>query len=482
MNRRLSLVVFASSLAIAAAAQPPSFIRFANKGMDQLSGTLGTLTTDQIVWNSPILEKSTPFWLKSVLEVTLPTSLPEFDATHEATLTLMNGNSVRGQIAAVTDDTITLDTWYAGRLSFRRVMVREVTIDARPTLVFSGPTGLDGWTQSTKTAAWTYDYGSLRMAQLPANENGAMRTGASRGIGRDVGLPDECIIGFDLAWRGSLMLNFNFFSDDVSSDSPACGYQISCQGSYASIRRQNATMQFGDVANIPEFKENEKARIEVRVSRKSGNICFYINGRFAALWKDPGVAKAKLGKCIQFVQHGSESLRISGIKVALWDGVLDEFSDENAAMLGMGMGMGLRLQRGQLKEEPKPEAKPKSSEDGRMKLRNGDSIGGEVTSIVDGVISIKTPFADVKLPVARVRNIVLKPAALEEPLRRTGDVRAWFGDGSSIVFCLDAMTQDAVTGHSQLFGTATFKLAAFNRIEFNIYDPQAIDLRAKEGL
>ena len=212
----------------------------------------------------------------------------------------------------------------------------------------------------------------------------------------------------------------------------------------------------------------------------SGNICLYVNGRYAAKWNDPGVAKAKFGKSIQFVPRGKESLRISAIKVSAWDGIVEEFADDDPAMLGMGNN--LRFQRGIPNPEPKPEPKPKAAEDGRMKLRNGDSIGGEVTSIVDGVISIKTPFAEVKLPVARVRNIVLKPAPLEEPIRRNGDVRAWFGDGSSLVFCLDSMTPETITGHSQLFGTATFKLAAFNRIEFNIYDPLICDLRAKDGL
>jgi len=473
MKHRLSLAVFATSLSLLAAEDEPSLIRFANPTMDQLSGSLGAVTADKVVWNSAILEKPTPFWLKSVLEVTLPATQPEFNATHEATLTLTNGDCVRGQVAAVTDDTITLDTWYAGRLSFRRVMVKDVVIDPRPALVFSGPTGLEGWIQSAKPGAWTY-------------ENGALRTTSSQGIGREVELPDECSIGFDLAWRGGLMLNFNFFADDVGTDSPAQGYQINCQGSYASIRRQNATMQFGDVANIPEFKENEKVRMEVRASRKSGKICVYINGRCAALWKDPGVAKAKFGNCIQFVPRGREAVRIAKIKVAAWDGILDESAEEDAAMLGMGMGMGLRFRGavpgGLPNPEPKPEPNPKPPEEGRMKLRNGDSIGGEVTSIIDGVITIKTPFAEVKLPVARVRNIVLKPVSLERPIRRNGDVRVWFGDGSSLVLCLDEMTRETLTGHSQLFGTATFKLAAFNRIEFNIYDPQICDLRAKEDL
>jgi hypothetical protein len=34
-----------------------------------------------------------------------------------------------------------------------------------------------------------------------------------------------------------------------------------------------------------------------------------------------------------------------------------------------------------------------------------------------------------------------------------------------------------LTGYSQAFGSAVFKIAAFSRIEFNIYDPRFEDLR-----
>jgi hypothetical protein len=474
MNRLLSLALFASSLAMVAAGPAPAVIRFANKSGDQLAGTLQAITSDQVVWNSPTLAKPTPFWLKHVLDLALPATYPEFSATHEVTLTLTNGNTVRGQIAAVTDDTITLDTWYAGRLKFRRVMVKEVAVEARPSLIFSGPTGLDGWIQSPKSPTWTYEHGSLH-------------TTAKQGIGRNVSLPDACSIGFDVAWRDGLMLNFDFFSDDAASGNPGCGYQMSCVGASVNIRRHDAGMSLGDAANVPELKENEKVRLEVRASRASGNLCLYVNGRYAALWKDPGAAKAKSGKSIRFEPRGDTSLRISAIKVSEWDGIMEELPDENAAMFGWRMG-GQRIQNGQLlqmgnanEDEPKPEPKPKPkpATDGRMLLRNGDSIGGEVVSILDGFISIKTEFAEVKLPVARVRNIILKPAALEEPIRRNGDVRAWFGDGSVMVFRLESLTKDSITGHSQTFGTATFKLDAFNRIEFNIYDPNIIDMRAK---
>ena len=48
-----------------------------------------------------------------------------------------------------------------------------------------------------------------------------------------------------------------------------------------------------------------------------------------------------------------------------------------------------------------------------MELANGDSLEGEVTSIQDGVITMKTPLGEVKLPVARLRTVALKKVDLE---------------------------------------------------------------------
>jgi len=456
------------ALTRAGADEERSFIRFANPGFDQLSGSLDSLGDDRLVWSSPILEKPTPFFLKNVLEVTLPTTIPDFKGTHEASLRLMNGDVVKGQLVSVTDEKIIVDTWYAGRLEFRRVMVKEVDIEDRASLVFTGPTGLDGWVQTTKTPTWSY-------------ESGALRTTSAKPIGRDVKLPDDCIIAFDLAWRGSLMMQLNLFGESVDSDSPSRGYQISCQGGYATIRRFNSMMGGGDMVSVPEFKDNEKVRVEVRTSRKAGHVCLYVNGRYVAYWKDPEAGKGKFGACIQFAPMGTvQSLAISKIKISTWDAVLEDPPDGNMAMMGFG---GIRrFGMGDAKPEVKEKPKDKADEAGRMKLRNGDSISGEVTKIADGVMHVKTPFAEVKLPVSRVRNIMLKPASLEEPIRRNGDVRAWFPDGSSIVFRLEGTSKETITGSSQTFGKAEFKTTAFNRLEFNIHDPKINDLRAEQGL
>jgi hypothetical protein len=126
-------------------------------------------------------------------------------------------------------------------------------------------------------------------------------------------------------------------------------------------------------------------------------------------------------------------------------------------------------------------APPEKLEKGRMLLRNGDSIAGEVLAIEKDLITIKTPFKDVRLPVEMLKSVALKPVDLERCKRENGDVRGWFPDGSSVVFRLEGVGDGTLKGTNQNFGAAEFKIAAFNRIEFNIYDPKFEDLRDAGG-
>ncbi|MEO0017357.1 MAG: hypothetical protein RLZZ522_640 [Verrucomicrobiota bacterium] len=464
MNCRLPLILIAAPWGGAAAVEPPSVIRFATQGEQWLSGSLESVAGDKLIWNAPVLKQPTAFWTKSIRDLTLPPLNYEQKVSHEASLHLTNGDLVRGQLCSVTDDRIVLDTWYGGRLEFRRAMIKEMGVLDQAALVYSGPAGLDGWIQTAKTPTWKY-------------ENGALCTSATRGIGRDVGLPDECSVAFEMSCSESLSLSVHLFADDLTTDAPKGCYQINCQGGYVSFSRLGDDGRMGGMGgmegrSVPEFRGDGKVQVELRASRSSGNVSLYVSGRHAANWRAQNL-KGKFGKGIQFVpQNGTATLRIAKIKVTAWDGEVEGLADEN-----MAIGNPIRRNR-----EPTlaPESAPESSDKERMKLRNGDSIGGEVVAIMDGIITVKTPFAEVKLPVGMVRNILLKPASLEEPIRRNGDVRAWFPDGASMVFRLDSTTKDSLTGSSQTFGTATFKLAAFNRIEFNIHDPEINDLRAKD--
>jgi hypothetical protein len=431
-----------------------STVRFSNK--DQLSGSLESLSSELLVWKSPVLEKPTPFFLKNVIDLSLPAAVPDIKADHEAVLTLTNGDSVRGQLASVTDETVALDTWFAGRMNFNRLMVSGLKIEGKSNLFYRGPSGLEGWTQSGEKPVWTFGRAAF----------------TSRGVGgiaRDDLLPDECSVSFDMAKRSdSFSLKVVVFSTDATSDSPASGYELSLQRGSVSLRAGRNQGYLGSI-HSQTLAENDKVRIEIRASRKSGKVCLFVNGRVTEVWSDPEVAKGRFGKALHFVSGNTLPLRISGIEVGPWDGV----TPNPEPRVGMIRQFGLQGLTDEIKPQPKEEPA-----EGRMELANGDSLAGEVTSIQDGLIAVKTGLGEIKIPVARLRSVALKKVDLEKAKLRNGDIRAWFADGSSLVFRLDEVGEDTLTGYTQNFGTATFKLSAFNRIEFNIHDPGFENQRA----
>jgi len=440
---------------VCTADEAESSVRFSND--DRLAGSVDSLSADLLVWKSPALEKPTSFFLKNVMDVTLSASLPASAAEHEATLKLSNGDTVCGQLASVTDEMVALDTWFAGRMNFNRLMVTGLKIAEKAMFVYRGPTGLDGWRQSGDKPAWSYSRSAFR-----SNGNGSIARGEL--------LPAECSITFDLAWKGdALGFKLNFFSDDPATDSPLSGYEIAFQRGSIYLRNCK-TQSFLGSTNAQALMENDKARIEIRASVKSGKVCLLVDDRLIEVWTDPELGKGKFGRCLHLVAMNASPIRVSGIGIAPWDSVVDRMPEPR---LGMMRQFGVQG----LSEEAKPEP-PEKPKKGRMELANGDSLDGEVVSITDGVITVKTPLGEVKVPVARLRTVALKKVDLERCKRRNGDIRAWFTDGSSIVFRLDGVGDGTLTGSSQNFGTACFKIAAFNRIEFNIYDPDLEDKRA----
>ncbi len=444
-----------------------STVRFANK--DHLSGKLESLTTETLVWNSPILDKPTPFLLGKVLDVTMSAEQPETDTHHEASVTLTNGDLVRGQLAGVSDEVIALDTWYAGRMNFNRLMISDIRITERPDLIYRGPVGLEGWKQSGDKPAWIY-------------QNSALRSTSAGSIARDVNLPQEVSVAFDLEWRDRLLFKFVVFSNGVVTDPPASGYEIQFQQRSVSLRsymgKDRGQRFIGQSANVTSFQEDEKAHIEIRASAKAGKVSLYVNGELIENWSDMELARNDFGNDIQFTSQNAAPVGISRIEVSAWDGEIEKMPDRRLQRGNIAFGNRAFVDGMQEETAPAPDVKPKK---GRMEMRNGDSLAGEVVAINGGLITIKTPFREVKLPIESLRSLSLKPVELERCIRKNGDVRAWFPDGSSIVFRLDEVKDGTITGYSQNFGTASFKLSAFNRIEFNIHDYNLDEIRKSNG-
>ena len=297
------------------------------------------------------------------------------------------------------------------------------------------------------------------------------------------------MISFEAAWRGAFRPKIVFFSNDITSASgPQSGYEMVFQGNAVHVKKAGTNNWIGHSSNAGVLRENEKARIEIKVSTKSGKIALFVDDQLIDAWQDEAVDRDSLGKGFHIVAQDSSTLRISDIEITGWDGYLEDLPNRRGQFQGEfqgqfqgqfqgNLGGGFELDGGFGEgDKPVEEVIP----EGRMLLRNGDTIEGEVLGIEGEEITLKTPFAEVKFPVARLKNIFLSSATMEEAKLYNADVRATLADGSRMVFRLDGVEENALIGFSQNFGTARFRRDAFKRIEFNIHTPGMDAIRQRE--
>ncbi|TAE74128.1 MAG: hypothetical protein EAZ65_06330 [Verrucomicrobia bacterium] len=423
----------------------------------RLQGRLVEVQTDRLLFDADFLASPVPLRLDQVRDITLPVTPDDGKGDHIASITLSNGDVLRGELCGIDSRSIRLRTWYAGELELRRSMVDTLEIQDRPQVIYQGPHGLDGWTQD-EPATWDF-------------AQGALRTKTPGAIARSLKLPTTTRFAFDLTWRSSPSFRFLFFSDDIKTQRPGNCYELICQGRYIQLQKRwsteghNVNTTLGDFANAPDLLGTESSRVEILANRKNGQIRLLVNGRVIKDWTDPQPQDFKPGGGIHFTTQESKPLRISRIEVSTWNGILEG----NPAPQDEGFIEGDDI--------PAPEvAEPEDPT--RIRLRNNDRIAGEVRGIEEGKVRLATRFGDIRLPIARLRNLnIHKPEdrknwdLYEIPKIYDGDIRAWFPDGSRVTFRLTHAAQGRLKGEAQPFGQVDFDQKAFSRIEFNIHDP-----------
>jgi len=433
--------------------QPPlvGTLKFANN--DRLSGFPAGFNADgHLVWEAPsFLHEPIPIRIDKVLELRLRGGQPpEPGADHQALVTLTNGDTIRGQLMALDDTHVTLETWYGGTLAIRRSMAAGLEVLRADPVVYSGPFDLEEWVIDGEPDAWTLQGGRLSSVK-------------AAGIARRIDSPSRCRIGFDIAWRNSLRFRLLFFSDEGATSQPDNCYDLVCQRRFVYLRKRwrengGGGSRIIGQSNIAELTEKEKVRMEFYIDRKAGTIALYIDGRKSHEWSDPDPGVGEFGNWLHFVSEDFYPLRISRLRVSPWKGELPEDTDSKP-------------------DESLPDGKGQL-----IRLQNGDSVIGQIGAITDGILAIKTEHCDVKIPVKRMRSLLLTSRdseLYEEPIRKKGDVRAWLRDGGRITFRLDAFTKNSLKGYSQSFGNAEFDLDAFSRLEFNIYEETFAPLRSE---
>ena len=436
------LLLLTSHLSPLTAAQVPHAILFRNG--DLLTGQLESITpTNGLRWRHGDATAGIEFVLNAVAEVSLgASSPPAVTSPNYCFVRLTNGDELPGNLKALDEKQVVLETWYAGTLTLPRAKVAALRpAGLSPRAVFAGPDGLDGWTMG-KALAGNVTPGQWHFA------NGAFVATQPASIARDVKLPPSSSLEFDLAWQGSFALAIALYTDSLqpvrlaqTADEPPFGGFYSLQlNSYSTqlllVRHKEAVAQLG-MAVIPMLQQTNRARVAIKSNREQKSITLLLNGVVAKQWVEPEKFGGE-GTGIRLVHQGQGPMRIANLRVTEWDGRLEETVAPLVPNVANDVG----------------------------RLVNRDSVAGRLVEWKDGKFHFAVGDKAIEVPLDRVAQVDFATDRGQPTPLRAGDVRVFFTGRGSLTFGLEHWTQQGVRANSPNFGSAEFAPAAFSRIVF----------------
>ena len=150
--------------ATGANAQGPTQDTLAFFNKDQLHGTLQSIDANGLRWQSPDAHDPIVFRTTNIAVVKLDSHKQANPGKSAQKIGLTNGDELPGNILSLDDKNLVLDTWYAGRITISRAMLRHIVpISGINSAIYEGPTGMEGWTMGRMGGgrSWNFRDGSF---------------------------------------------------------------------------------------------------------------------------------------------------------------------------------------------------------------------------------------------------------------------------------------------------------------------------------
>ena len=418
---------------VAAATALPGALTFFNG--DALHGEFLSVTNNRVQWQHSELQGALDFAPANLHRITL--TQPRVDrpaAPGQFLVRFHNGDELVGQLLALDADKLLLDTWFGGRLTIQRAALRSLRPLGSNQLVFEGPTGLDGW----RTSSFNFGRGVGGFQY----KDGAFIANGPAALGRDIKLPSNMRLEFDLQWQGILQLMMTLYSETLQPWG-GDGYQFIFNQYNFSLTRLAPNGNQTHLGSVQVLGNNtrNKARLALYVNKAQRSFTLAVDGEPVHTWQDPAEFTGR-GTGVVFFQQGNFLSKISKIRVSEWDGKSESSGSTTST------------------NRPTEDV---------LELVNKDQVNGKLAAIRDGKASFSTGFAAMEIPLERVQFVELAaPANAATNAPADNDVRLFFADRGHVTLSLAAWEQKKVRGRNASFGDATFTSAAFNQIQFNL--------------
>ncbi len=397
-----------------------------------LHGRLRSMTTETgLRWQHPEARAPIDFRPTNVAWIRFDESEPA--APHSrptARFRFANGDEVMGRLHSLDAQQVELETWFGDRLLARRTALESVRfLSGNFSVLYEGPTSLEGWQQGRDQSVWQY-----RSGAFSANGVGV--------LGRDFKLTNSVVIEFDLAWAAQFNLNVALYTSVFDRfDYTGSAYMFYLLPGYMSLQRLQgggSSISIGQ-AQLPDMLQKTKAHVEIRISKPDATFGVWIDGNLVQRWKDNNGFVAKGSGLTFFSQSDGPSVKISNLIIAEWDG---QFETE--------------------KEVTGPAAED------LVFFANRDKAAGNLLAVRDGKLSFVTGQTSLEVPLPRVSRLVLRLAEANKLPRSPWEIRAYFAGGGAVSFHLEQWDEAKVAGVSPNFGRLAFNPRSIRQLRFNL--------------
>ena len=276
----------------------------------RLSGTVAALANDgQVSLESPLSFE--PFQLRADF-----IRLVEFARTtkpkdeHDALVVLSNGDEIPCDLRGLDEESLQIDTSFAGTLDVPRTAVNMVQLGVRPRkVIYKGPDSENGWSLKN---GWHFD-------------NKRFMADGSGTLARNFDIPGSFALRFKLSWRNTPNIQIYFADDTLETTGKADRYYLTFNGSGFELKRQHSNdrgsfIQMASIPREPSDFPSSQVDVELRVDRKLAIVHVYLNGELVEKCQD-SLDIAPTGQGVMFRSNlsGDDSQFVENIEVREWE-------------------------------------------------------------------------------------------------------------------------------------------------------------------
>ncbi len=171
--------------------------------------------SSRLAWQSPAFTGPFEFSTQAVNTIQFPIPAKLIQPEGATCFELAGGDVLFGSLVALRGDEAEVEVAGIGRLHVERTLLRRMyRWQGGTELLFSGPSGLKGWTTPGAAKTWREESGHLL-----TNQGGAV-------LYRDFGLPAMARVEFELSWKGKPDFELALGASDSKSALRAFRFEV----------------------------------------------------------------------------------------------------------------------------------------------------------------------------------------------------------------------------------------------------------------